>query len=556
MSNSTPRRWRATWPACSVSHLKNRVHRTAALAALALAIAGCAGPALGPAPSAAVGPRAVVPPGPPAYDLKAPADSQGGPPAAETQNGPLALTVQDAILATLRNNPSLKVQKYNVPIARTREVDAAAAFDPTLTGGVNINHATVPDNRLRTRDGNTTNNDSINANIGVSQFLPTGTTLSADGTVSFSAHSFYSDTAVVTRGGLSLTQALLRGADVDANLAVLRESELQTKTSQYQLRAFAESLLSDVEQAYWDYAYAHRQMEIVKAAMDVAEKQLVQTNQLIKVQRLAESERAAAEAEVAIRKENVINADGALKQARIHIIQLLTSPERADYTREIELVDKPFTPEGELDDVENHVKIALQRRPEIAQAKLQIQQGELEVVRTRNGLLPRLDLFVTLGKSGYSHAFGGAVEDTFDGPGYDASVGVQGELPLLNRAAKADYRRANLSKEQATESLNNLIQLVQVDVRSAYIEVVRSREQIAATAASRVAQEIKAHVEEEKLKLGKSTSLLVAQAQRDLLNAQIAEVQAVTNHLKALVVLYRLEGTLLDRRYINAPASK
>jgi outer membrane protein TolC len=530
--------------------------RGAAAAVLALAVAGCATPALGPKPSASVGPQAVVPPGPPGYDLKAPSDGQGAALPPTMQAGPLALSVQDAILTTLRNNPSLKVQKYNVPIARTREEDAAAAFDPTLTGGVSVNHAAVPNNRLRTRDGNTTNSDSISADIGISQFLPTGTTIGADGTVSYSAHSFYSDTAVVTRGGLSLTQALLRGADVDANLAVLRETELQTKTSQYQLRAFAESLLSDVEQAYWDYAYAQKQMEIVKTALDVAQQQLEQTNKLIAVKRLAESERAAAEAEVAVRKENLINADGALKQAKIHIIQLLTSPDRADYTRDITLLDQPFTPEGELDDVENHVKIALQRRPEIAQAKLQIQQGELEVVRTRNGLLPRLDLFVTLGKSGYSHAFGGAVEDTFDGPGYDASVGVRGELPLLNRAAKADYRRANLSKEQATESLANLIQLVQVDVRSAYIEVVRTREQISATAVSRVAQETKARIEAEKLKLDKSTSLLVAQAQRDVLTAKLAEVQAVTNHLKALVVLYRLEGTLLDRRYINAPEPK
>jgi outer membrane protein TolC len=56
--------------------------------------------------------------------------------------------------------------------------------------------------------------------------------------------------------------------------------------------------------------------------------------------------------------------------------------------------------------------------------------------------------------------------------------------------------------------------------------------------------------------VGKSTSLLVAQAQRDLVASQIAETQAVANYLKALVALYRLEGSLLQRRGIAAPGGE
>lgn len=105
--------------------------------------------------------------------------------------------------------------------------------------------------------------------------------------------------------------------------------------------------------------------------------------------------------------------------------------------------------------------------------------------------------------------------------------------------------------QQLLEALKNLTQLVQVDVRSAYIEVTRAREQIAATAATRNFQEEKLCTEIEKFRVGKSTSLLVAQAQRDLLASQIAEIQAFANYLKALVALYRLEGSLLQRRGIS-----
>ena len=91
--------------------------------------------------------------------------------------------------------------------------------------------------------------------------------------------------------------------------------------------------------------------------------------------------------------------------------------------------------------------------------------------------------------------------------------------------------------------------------RTQYIEVQRTRQQIDATQATRAAQQTALTVEQGKLRAGNSTSLLVSQAQNNLLSAQLAEVQAVTGHLKALVLLYRLEGSLLYRRGISAPGA-
>jgi outer membrane protein TolC len=71
--------------------------------------------------------------------------------------------------------------------------------------------------------------------------------------------------------------------------------------------------------------------------------------------------------------------------------------------------------------------------------------------------------------------------------------------------------------------------------------------------ATRRLQEEKLRVETEKFRLGKSTSLLVGQAQRDLLVSQIEELQTVISHLKSFVDLYRLEGSLLERRGIAGP---
>jgi outer membrane protein TolC len=157
-----------------------------------------------------------------------------------------------------------------------------------------------------------------------------------------------------------------------------------------------------------------------------------------------------------------------------------------------------------------------------------------------------------LGKSGYANSFGESISN-INGDNYDALAGVRFEYPIFNRDAKALHQRALLTREQAQDALENLSQLVEVDVRTAYIEVNRTKQQIAASSVTRMFNEEKFRTETEKLRVGKSTSFLVAQAQRDLLVSRLAEVQALANYLKALIDLYRQDGSLLERRGISAP---
>jgi len=83
------------------------------------------------------------------------------------------------------------------------------------------------------------------------------------------------------------------------------------------------------------------------------------------------------------------------------------------------------------------------------------------------------------------------------------------------------------------------------------VEVKRTSEQINASTATRQLREEVLRTEEEKFRVGTSTALLVSQAGRDLIASQIAEVEAVIAYRKALLELYRADGTLLDRRAIK-----
>jgi len=321
------------------------------------------------------------------------------------------------------------------------------------------------------------------------------------------------------------------------------------------LRGFAETLVADVEQTCWDYALAQRQIDIFTQSLKLAEQQRRETLERIRIGKLAETEVAAAEAEVARRREALINARSDLAKTRLRLLHLLNPPGANLWQRAVEFHDQPAVPDSALDDVESHVAVALRMRPDLNETRLQVSRGDLELVKTKNGLLPKLDLFITLGKTGYSNSFGPSWRD-LGGEGYDIAGGLAFEYPLGNREPRALHERAALSRRQAEEAVDNLAQLVQVDVRSAYIEAQRAREQVAATAATRKFQEETLRAETEKFRVGKSTTLLVAQAQRDLVASQIAEVEAVVTLLKGLVDLYRLEGSLLDRRGIAAPGRR
>jgi outer membrane protein TolC len=466
--------------------------------------------------------------------------------------GPLKLTITEAVLLCLENNRSLVIQRLNPSIQQTFEDQERALFDPALDADVSIGR--VRRERLA-RAGSETEESVTNATdgtISLEQYFPTGTTIALEADMQMSDSSLYNDKFYSTRLGMTVTQALLRGYGTEANLARLHQARLDTRMSEYELRGFTEFLVAEVERTYWDYAVARRQIEIVEESLKVARQQYNETKELISVGRTARAELAAVQAEVASQEQALIEARAKKDSIRLQMLRLLNTPGPEPWQREVDLIHQPTLPEIKLEDVELHVAVSMQMNPILNEARLQILSGDLELVKTRNGMLPLMDLFITLGKSGYADSFGKSFGN-IDGDNYDALAGIKFNYPIFNRDAKAIHHRALLTQEQAQKALENLSQLVEVDVRIAYIEVNRTKQQIAASSVTRKFDEEKLRTETEKLRVGKSTSFLVAQAQRDLLVSRIAEVQALANYLKALIDLYRQDGSLLERRRISAP---
>ena len=474
-------------------------------------------------------------------------------PSGDDPEGILALTVEEAVVMMLQNNRSLVVERINPAIQKTFEAQEQAAFDPRLQAEAGLGRD--ESQRQGTAGRQAYSTDTQSAEISLEQYFPTGTTVGLGLDAQTTDTSLYEDAFSEADLAVSVRQSLLRHRGRQVNLVRLRQSRLETDISQYELRGFSEALVAQVENAYWNYGLARRRIDIMEESLKLSEQQLSETREMIAVGTLAEAELAAAQAQVAVQRQGLINARSTLAASRLKLLRLLNPPGEDFWDREIILVHQPVLPEAQLQDVADHVATALVKRPEINQAQLGLQVGDLEVVYTRNGLLPKMDLFITLGKSGYADSFGGAVGD-LGGDDYHIAGGLSFEYPFRNRSAGAQYQRAALKREQAEKAMADLVQLVALDVRTAYIEVGRTREQVDASRATRRLQEENLRIETEKFRVGRSTSLLVAQVQRDYLGSRINEVEAVVNYLKALTDFYRLEGSLLERRGIEAPGGE
>lgn len=464
---------------------------------------------------------------------------------------PFRVSMSEAVLMALEHNPSLRVQRLQTQIVRTHEDAARGAFDPVLFGGISRNRQNGPQYAFQSgSDSNSeTTLDHTTLQAGLSKTLPAGTRVELSGQTAID-HPVNNHTA--SRVGVSVNQPLLQGAGMDATLALLRQARLDTRISVFELRGYTLALVAEVERAYWVYVQNRDQLDVYRDSLRVAERQLEETRERIRVGKLAELEAVAAEAELASRREGLIAAETLFATARLKLLRLLNLPPPAQWTLTPEASDEPVPPGARLEDLETHVKAALTGRADLNQARLALERGDLEVVRTRNGLLPKMDLFVTLGHSGYASSFDDALEGQ-EARGYDVGVGLQVGYPMKNRVAGANYRRAVVSRQQAEEALTNLCNLSQEDVRVSWVMAEGARALESAARVTQKMQERKLDAEWSKFNEGKSTSLLVAQAERDLLVSRLFTIRAVISTLTTRIDLYQKDGSLLARRGLAVP---
>jgi outer membrane protein TolC len=483
----------------------------------------------------------------------------GSPPAPVLENPPelpqpdprllVDLSLEQAISLGLQNNRDLAIEELNPVIAGAYERIERGVFQPELFAQVQQDEERTSEISRSTEEQFSVKGKDERFTAGIRNELATGTDVEA----SVGHGRSISDRTPEqqeARLGLSVTQALLRGFGPGVNLASVQQAELGTRASLYELRGFVEALIAECETAYWNFILAREEIAIFERSLEVAIRQRDDIEEQIEVGALAENDAAAARAEVARRKQALIEARSQLEDRRLRLLGLIYPQGLARDEFEVNAGSLPRTEPEPIEDVADRLLLADRLRPELNEARLRHEQNRLETVKTRNGLLPRLDLFVDLGKTGYADALSDAFQN-LDEDTYEVSGGIRFSQYLGNQSARGRHDLAMATYDQSRIAIANLEDIVRLDVRLAVTEVERIRQQISASAETRAFQEESLRAEQERFDVGAGTALLVAQAQRDLLASQIVEVEAIVQYRVALVDLYLAEGSLLERRGIT-----
>ncbi len=476
----------------------------------------------------------------------------------------IQLSLEEAIRLALENSLDLNVASLTYDKAYFGIGSAQGLFDPNLELDAGASRTQSPStSRINASDSKTQY-----GNVIFSGLAAPGTSYSLTWNNSRN-DSFVPGFTLVNptyRSGVTLgaTQPLLKNFGTTVTTRFIVQAKYGGDTSAWSFVTAVQTAVQAVENAYWDLAYARALLVARKEALDRAKDLNRITRIKIDVGTLAPIDIVQTEVTVAQREQDIITAEGQIGDAEDRLKRLLNVRNLPDWQRPIITTDLPKQEPGTIS-VEEGMKNALQTRPEVRQALLDIESKKLNLAYSRNQLLPRLDLSATYGLAGLgakgdvtnpdgtvqSLSYTDALSDIVrrDYPAW--TVGAVFAIPIFNRTARNNAALAASDLELSRTNLVLLKQNLWVEVRAAARGVDTALRSIEASKKARELAERNLDAEKKKYENGMTTSFQVSQIQNDLTNAQATELQTYATYLKARVAWHKGIGDLLDWKTVS-----
>ena len=474
------------------------------------------------------------------------------------------ITLDQAIKSTVARNLELGFARLSPAVQAAQVIQAEAAFDWVLFSSLDAKKtdrpATSPTIGGRAVGLQSDVRDTVNWTTGIRRLLTSG------GQVTIQNEIIYTD---VQTPGLAtspnparevgvvfqLDQPLLRGFGSDVMLSQVR---LQRNAERSQIAALEADLLNMVaraEREYWQLVLAHRDLQIAQRNLDRG----VEVRKIIQVRfdtgQTTQAELWEVKARVATRRQAINIAQRNLKLASD---QLKISMNDPDLTLGSDILvvpsDAPLDVPIEFS-MFDLLLTAMDRRPEMRQAVLGLDDTSIRLGVAKNALLPQLNLRLQTRFSALEDDYSSAYDDAYDGQFIDYLLGLQFEFPLGNRVAEAQVRQRTLERLQATTSYQNTAQQVAQEVFRSFRNVSTNYKLISQARTTKIAaaESLRTfNVQLEKTLTYDVNNLnLALQRQDSLAQAERAEIQALADYNNSLANLYAAIGTALERNQIE-----
>jgi outer membrane protein TolC len=469
----------------------------------------------------------------------------------------IPLTLDDAVRRAVDNNPDLVVVRLGTEVEAARTAQARSAYVPMFSTTLGRSSIVTPPSTLLAGERGVDVDDWF-ATSGFHGRSPWG---AGAWSVSWDTARTTSNSPITSfdpslQSGLLLaySQPLLRDRTIDPARHQYIIAKRNEQISELRFRESVAQTVAAVKQAYWTLKAAAAHVDVQQRSLELAQELARQNRVRVDAGQSAPIDLVQAQAEVAQRRENLIDARAAAGDAEDRLRRLIMQPSDASFWQvRLEPVEDP-SPPGELPDVEAAVARALNARYDLARAGQDLENARTDVELFRNQQLPDVRVELAYRGSGLAgteflrgggfpgtitgtrrRSFGDALGQAFT-PDYPAwSVGVTVGYALGRSYEEAGVARAEVERRQAEQRIASLRLEAAETVRRAGRQIRSAAERMDAARAGAALAKERLDVEQRRYEVGLSTTFLVTQAQRDLLEAEVSLLRTTLDHESARV---------------------
>lgn len=465
---------------------------------------------------------------------------------------PPKLTLEACIAQALEQNFSLQVQRHATENAAASVEIADANFDASfnVVARTGVNQQAQPGSTLDgvTITGPRSETGSVRA--GAAQKIATGATLRLSTNIArakTNSRNSLLNPAYDSDLSVSVTQPLLKGYGSDINKASILRARLGLERAGLDFEGAVLDVVRNVETAYYNLAFTREQLAVRLFSRDVAQK-LLEENQAKKDTGVAtDLDVLQAQVGVANADRNVLLAQQRVSDREDALNNLIGRFETEQPLGSIDLGEYQM-PTVSFD---HSYRLARENRPDYAATLLTIEQLRLDAQTAKNNRKPQLDLGAAVGLNSKEGALDKSAGNVLNGDGYSWQVDLSLNVPWGFREEKARLAQAMSNLKREETRLLQLEQNILVDVRSAIRAVETNGESLRISQLATQLSEQQFDLEKARFDAGLSTFRRVQEAQEDLDNARVNEIQAAVNLRIAQSDLSRLEGSSLGRYNIE-----
>ena len=450
-------------------------------------------------------------------------------------------------------------------------------FDPAIVGQLNWTHQTTPQSNSVTTGTPSLISETTLANAGIQRGFSTG---AVAGLMFNNSHQALNSLRTAynpytgSNLGLNVSQPLLRGFGLGLNRRFIRIAGDEQKIGGLLFQQQLIASVYGVIRLYTDFVALYQDVKVKQESVMTAERLLSDVSAQVEEGTLAPVEQTRAHAQVFSTRQDLANSQGLLEEQEAILKNVLTRQGNEDLEVRLAHIIPTDTLEIPAQDniqpIQDLVAEALANRPDLRQARLQIDISRIGLQGSKNATLPEVDLLGVVANSGLAGAlnplqpsadpaliggFGGVLDQILSRRYPTYGIGLQLNLPLRNRIAEADFARDQIQVKQSEVRLRQLENQARLEVEDAIIALRRARASADAAAQARQFQQESLAVEQAKFDVGASTSFFVIQYQSLLAQAQSTEVAAKSAYVKARAALERAIGSILTENGISVEAA-